>query len=193
MARLREFDEEKALEKALELFWHKGYAETSMRDVVTYTGVAHAGLYSAFGSKRDLFQAALMRHLEVTLTQLSSKLNTPEAGRAELEEFFLTMLHIVKTGNFDDGCFMANSAVAFGTEPGPILDIFNDHIERMERSFRTALENAKARGEVRSDLDPLAVADLLVTVFNGMAVLARGSSGYDRIERSVKTALKVLD
>ena len=52
MPRVREFDPDVALEKAIQLFWHKGYAETSMRDLVAHTGVAHAGLYSAFGSKR---------------------------------------------------------------------------------------------------------------------------------------------
>ena len=52
MARVREFDPKEALAKALDLFWRKGYAETTMRDVVAYTGVAHAGLYSAFGSKQ---------------------------------------------------------------------------------------------------------------------------------------------
>ena len=193
MARTKEFDPDKTFDKALALFWHKGYAETSMRDVVAYTGVAHAGLYSVFGSKRELFRSALERHLDINMTRLTAKLTSPNSGRAELEQFFFMMLEFVQTGNFDDGCFMANSAVAFGTEPGDILDIFNEHIERMESSFRIALENAKACGEVRADLDPLAVADLLVTVFNGMAVLARGNSGYDRIERSIRTALTVLD
>ncbi|MFQ5418794.1 MAG: TetR/AcrR family transcriptional regulator [Anaerolineae bacterium] len=193
MPRIREFDPDKALDKALQLFWHKGYAETSMRDVVAATGVAHAGLYSAFGGKRQLYQAALERHLNVNMTHLLSSLTTPDAGRTELEQFFEMMLTIVRTGNFEDGCFMANTAVAFGTEPSDILDIFNDHIERMESGFRSALENAKARGEVCANLNSVAVADLLVTVFNGMAVLARGGAGYGRIKRSVRTALSILD
>lgn len=193
MARTREFDPDKALDRAIELFWHKGYAETSMRDLVAYTGVAHAGLYNAFGSKRELYRAALERHRDGNMTRLLSGLASPDAGRAELEQFFDMMLTIVKTGNFQDGCFMANTAVAFGTEPSDILDIFNEHIERLETGFLNALENAKARGEVPSNLDPVAVADLLVAVFNGMAVMARGGSGCDRIERSVRTAFFVLD
>ncbi len=193
MPRTKEFDPEIALDKALKLFWHKGYAETSMRDVVAYTGVAHAGLYNVFGSKRDLFLMALKHHLKVNLPRLSAKINAPDSGRAELEQFFLFVLKIVQSGNFDDGCFMANSAVAFGTEPSDILDIFNEHVDRMENNFRTALENAKAKGEVRADLDPLSMADLLVTLFNGIAVLTRGGSGYDRIERSIRTALAMLD
>ena len=193
MARNREFDPDKALDKALELFWHKGYAETSMRDVVEYTGVAHAGLYSAFGSKRNLYKTALERHRDVNMTHLLSMLEAAAAGRAEIEQFFMMMLNIVKTGNFADGCFMANTAVSFGTEPSDILDIFTEHVERMEAGFRSALENAKAKEEVSAELDPLAVADMLVTIFNGMAVLARGGSEYGRIERSVQTALKLLD
>ena len=193
MARHREFDPDKALDKAIDIFWHNGYAETSMRDVVAYTGVAHAGLYSAFGSKRSLYRAALQRHYDVNLTQLFGAFQASDAGRAEIEQFFMMMLHIIKTGNFDNGCFMANTAVSFGTEPSDILDLFLAHIERMETGFLTALQNAKANDDVREDIDPLAVADMLVTIFNGMAVLARGGAEYGRIERSVHTALKILD
>lgn len=193
MPRLREFDPDKALRKALELFWHKGYAETSMRDLVTHTGVAHAGLYSAFGSKRALFRRALEHHQDVVMTKLLQGVEAPDSGRAELEQFFMMMLEFVRTGNFKNGCFMANTAVAFGIETSDIIDIFNDHIERMETAFHSTLERAKAQGEVRTDLDTQAIADLLVTVFNGMAVLSRGQSGYGRIERSVRTALSVLD
>jgi AcrR family transcriptional regulator len=193
MSRIREFDPDKALNKALQLFWHKGYAETSMRDLVAHTGVAHAGLYSAFGSKRALFRATLEHHRDVNMTHLLSDLESSDSGRVELEQFFTMMLTIVKTGNFKDGCFMANTAVAFGTESSDILDVFNSHIDRMEAAFQMALERAKARGEVRTNLNPRNVAVFLVTIFNGIAVLARGRSGYGRIERSIHTALSILD
>ena len=193
MARVREFDSEEALEKALELFWRKGYAETTMRDVVAYTGVAHAGLYSAFGSKRALFMKALLHHRNTTMARLLSNLKLLEAGRAELEQFFETLLHIIKTGDFQNGCFMLNTAIEFGGEDNDIMVNVHAHIEQMVHAFQGALERARERGEVRADLDPRATAEFFVSVFNGTAAFARAREPYERIERSVRTALKELD
>ena len=56
MPRTREFDPDQALEQALGLFWQRGYADTSMEDLVEVTGVSRYGLYGAFGNKRELFE-----------------------------------------------------------------------------------------------------------------------------------------
>ena len=120
-SRIREFDPDQALEKALALFWRNGYAETTMRDVVAYTGVAHAGLYSAFGSKRALFKTALVHHRNTTMAWLLRDLESPDSGRAEVEQFFETVLHIIKTGDFENGCFMLNTGIAFGGKADDIM------------------------------------------------------------------------
>ena len=193
MARVREFDPEEALENALALFWRKGYAETTMRDLVAYTGVAHAGLYSAFGSKHALFKAALLHHRNTTMTWLLRDLEAPEAGREAVEQFFETLLAIIKSGDFENGCFMLNTALAFGGEDEDIMANVHAHLEQMVQAFRGALARARERGEVRADLDAEATAEFLVSVFNGTAAFARARAPYDRIERSVCTALKELD
>ena len=193
MARVREFDPEEALEKALALFWRNGYAETTMRDVVAYTGVAHAGLYGAFGSKHDLFKAALIHHRNTTMAWLLRDLEAPDAGRPEVEQFFEALLDIIESGDFDNGCFMLNTGIAFGGKDDDIMDNVHAHLEQMVQAFQRALERAKAQGDVRADLDPRATAEFLVSVFNGTAAFARARTPYDRIERSVRTALKELD
>ena len=193
MARVREFDPEEALEKALALFWRNGYAETTMRDVVAHTGVAHAGLYSAFGSKHDLFKAALIHHRNTTMAWLLRDLESPEAGRAAVEHFFETLLTIIKRGDFENGCFMLNTGIAFGGKDDAIMANVHAHLEQMVKAFAEALERARERGEVRAELDPRATAEFFVSVFNGTAAFARARVPYDRIERSVRTALKELD
>ena len=62
MPRTKEFDPEVALERAMELFWRRGYATTSVADLVAHLGVARASLYSTFGTKHDLYVAALERY-----------------------------------------------------------------------------------------------------------------------------------
>ncbi len=62
MSRARSFDTDVALDKAMRLFWRKGYLDTSIDDLVSETGVGRSGLYGTFGGKRDLFFAALTRY-----------------------------------------------------------------------------------------------------------------------------------
>ena len=193
MPRNREFDSEQALEKALELFWQNGYAETTMRDLVAYTGVAHAGLYNAFGGKRELFKKALIHHRNTNMAWLLRELESPDSGRREIEKFFELILHIIKSGEFNNGCFMVNTGIAFGGKEDDIMANVHSHIEQMVDAFAGALTRARDKGSVRADLDPRSTAEFLVTIFNGSATLARARTPFDRIERSVRVALKELD
>lgn len=193
MARVREFDPKQALDKAMRLFWRKGYAETSMRDVVAYTGVAHAGLYNAFGGKRALYQAAL-KHYDATFgAMLIGPLEGPDAGRAEVEHLFEFVLEAVKSGGFANGCFMSNTAVEFGNDAEEVLGSARHNIERMARAIEAALGRARERKEVGADLEPAATADFLVSVFHGVSVLSRSKCAPERIEHAVRRALATLD
>ena len=61
MAREREFDPTTALDQAMLLFWERGFASTSMEDIVDSTGVSRYGIYGTFGNKRELYIASLQR------------------------------------------------------------------------------------------------------------------------------------
>lgn len=192
MARTCEFDHQETLDKAMRLFWRKGYAETSVRDLVEHTGVAHAGLYAAFGGKREFYRAAL-DHYDATYGNfLIGPMERPEAGRPEIERFFATILGAVRTKQFGDGCFMCNTAVEFGNEGDDVVSKSRNNVERMSSAFRNALKNARERSEIPAGLDPAATASFLTSTFHGIAVLARAKTPFKRIEESVKIALRVL-
>ena len=193
VARVREFDPDEALEKAMRLFWQKGYAETSMRDLVAHTGVAHAGLYAAFGGKRDLFRAALGRYGETVISGMLEGIESPHSGRAEVERCLNGLLDAAKRGVLGNGCLMCNTAIEFGDEAGPIRATVNRSSERMVRAFRGALERARGKGEVPADLNPTATAEFMVTVLHGLVVLVRSKASPERMRQRVLVALGVLD
>ena len=193
MARTREFDEDKALEDAMELFWRQGFAETSMRDVSAYTGVAHAGLYAAFGDKSNLYLSALKRYQHVIGGMIFNMLEAEESARTEIESFFYMMLGLASSAQFSNGCMICNTAVEFRDSDHEIADIARSQLERMASAFEGALTRAKARGEVRADLDPQGTASLFTATFQGLSVFARSKMPMSHAKRAVETALAFLD
>ena len=87
MARPKEFDIDQVLDRATELFWTKGYEETSMRDLEEGLGVGRQSLYSTFGDKRDLFLAALDRYSSLQQERIEPLL-APDAGLAAIRAYF---------------------------------------------------------------------------------------------------------
>lgn len=177
----------------MELFWHKGYAETSMRDIAAHTGVSHAGLYGAFGDKRDLFKKTLRLYDQVIGAKIIGPLEAPDAGRTEIEALFYMVLGFVIAGQFENGCLMCNTAVEFGDESGDVLGLAQANLIRMADAFEAALARAEARGEVRDGLDPKATAAFLTAIFHGVSVMSRAQMPSDYVKSTILTALAVLD
>ena len=177
----------------MELFWRKGFADTSIRDLVRHTGVAHAGLYGEFGGKEELFSAALQRYIDTILAKLILVVEAPGAGLAELKRFFERWATEARKGTFYEGCFLCNSAIEFGDESGIVRQQVSRCIDRISSAFEGALLRAKENGELRSDLDPAETAGFLVDTFLGAAVLLRSKVKPTYVIQSMKVALKIFE
>ena len=88
MARYKEFDQDKALNKAMTLFWQKGYASTSIQDLVDHMGIGRRSLYDTFKSKHDLFLAALDRYRDIAYESTSRSGERLVSPKAAIQEIF---------------------------------------------------------------------------------------------------------
>ena len=80
--RPRLFDLELALDRALNVFWRKGYEGTSLADLTDEMGINRPSLYAAFGNKEALFRRAMERYEQKTASCLRSALDEPNVLRA---------------------------------------------------------------------------------------------------------------
>ena len=81
IGRPRAFDAEKALDRALQVFWRKGYEGTSLPDLTKAMGINRPSLYAAFGNKEALFRKAIDRYVHVTACHVREALQAVVAGQ----------------------------------------------------------------------------------------------------------------
>jgi TetR/AcrR family transcriptional repressor of nem operon len=192
LARKREFDPDTLVEKAMLLFWEKGYAETSVRDLVEATGVAHAGLYAAFEDKEGLYAASLMKYQGMVSEMLYAKLLEPDAGLGTVVEFFEFVLAQSKKAPFSNGCMMANTSVEFGESNERLQKLVLTNLKKLTAAFQNALVVAQEHGELASDHNVDQLAAGLAASFQGLSILARAGAPQKTITGAVSATLAQL-
>lgn len=88
MARPREFDEEKALDAAMQVFWEKGFEATSLSDLTSRMGIQRPSIYSTFGDKKGLFEAALRKYTSSHAAYVRNKLQNNSSVKEAFRDFF---------------------------------------------------------------------------------------------------------
>ena len=172
MARPRTYDPDAALDRAMRLFWQKGYAETSMADLVDATGVSRYGFYSEFGDKDALFEKCVALYAQTVIGRGLGPLEAPDAGLAEIETYFANLRRTIGASE-RKGCLIGNTATA-GLSPTEAVDaLVAEHYGRMRAAYRNALAHAADAGDIAGDPD--ALADFMVGVVNGCLASFRAS------------------
>jgi TetR/AcrR family transcriptional repressor of nem operon len=193
MARPREFDVDETLERAMALFWEKGYEATSVQDLVERTGVSRSSLYSVYGDKQGVFLAALDRYRDQVVARRLCDLEGADSALAEVRAYFAGLAQPGRGESMRHGCLMTNSAVERAPSDAVSARRIRAHLERMEAAFRGALGRARARGEVRPDTHVEDLARYLTGSAQGLGVMARAGSPIASLTGVVRGILKTLD
>jgi TetR/AcrR family transcriptional repressor of nem operon len=173
VGRPRSFDEEKALEAAAECFWSRGFEATSVRDLTCNMGIAGPSLYNAYGGKRGLFAAALDHYCNRTMRERIARLEASASGVAAIEAFFQDVIEKSLKDSGRKGCFLVNAALEVAPHDPSLAEAIFGYFEEIRSFFRRHIEEAQAKGETPSSIDPGLYATHLLSVLMGIRVLAR--------------------
>jgi AcrR family transcriptional regulator len=188
MGRPREFDIDRALECAIEVFWRKGYDGTSISDLTEAMGISPPSLYAAFGNKEALFRKALYRYVETLADHWHKALHAPTAREA-VEHLLYGSADFLTTKSNPPGCLFVRSSMACHEAAEEVRCEMGARGAAGEGPLRERLEQAKAEGELPADFDAADYARFVVTVMEGMAVRAAEGAGRTDLHRVAKLAL----
>ena len=191
MGRPRSFDIDGALDRALQVFWRKGYEGTSLSDLTKAVGVNRPSLYAAFGDKDALFRKALDRYLHGPAAYTQEALKEPTA-RAVVERLLRGAADLNTAPHNPGGCLMVQGALACGEAADSIRQELSACRAAGEAAIRRRLQRAKSEGDLSTDADPADLARYIATVLYGMAVQAAGGANRGKLQRVVEMALRTL-
>ncbi|GAA2522904.1 TetR/AcrR family transcriptional regulator [Winogradskya humida] len=191
MARLREFDTELAVARAMELFWLRGYEATSVRDLTEALGVGQGSLYAAFGSKDGLYRAALTRYRETLAADALASLEESGDARTVIRAMLLERVAIATDGA--RGCLLVNAIAERLPGDTATARAVRETLDASRDALAEVLRAAGRRGEIRTGRDPVTLAAFLVTFLNGLLVVSKVTPEVRELEPLVEIALSTLD
>ena len=193
MPRPREFNADAALNRALDVFWSKGYEATSVDDLCAITGLSRSSLYSTFGSKRDLLLRSVDRYVERRTPDIAAILAQPMPVREALATLARQFIEQIVSGPGRRGCFLGNCAAELPRGDRAALARVRQGLAQTEATFRAALMRAVACGELPSDVDIRALARFLTAGFQGLRLIGKVNPGRAALEDVARTMLQCLD
>ncbi len=189
MARKSNFDRNEKLTQAMQLFWQKGYSNTSISDLIETLQINRFSLYNSFGDKQRLYYEALETYLTSISYPGTDILSSNEASIEELEQFLIQFAELQKQNSC--GCLIQNALVEHAGEDQVVLNKGNLLFDYLLNIITNAIINAQHQDKIASKHNANMMAQLILTQMQGMRVLGKAKR-YDDLEAALKGLLALI-
>jgi AcrR family transcriptional regulator len=180
--RPREFDREKALEKAMQMFWALGYEATSMADLRAALGITQASLYAAFGSKEQLFREAVDLYRRTANSSTVRALETGRTAREAVQTMLQAAVDALSAPGTPGGCLIVLGATNCAPENRAVQDYLFSVRRQICGAILARLRKGQRDGDLPKAAPISALASYYATVLHGLALQSR-----DRVPRKALT------
>lgn len=190
MVRRKEYDRQDVLEKAVFLFWQKGYKASSMSDIVHATGLNTASMYKEFGDKDGLFEAAL-EFYQLNIMSRRIQILDEEPNIKGVEAVLESVVNGASSEEYK-GCLMMNHLAQIHTISPQAARQVNDFCTRMENLLEIALHNAQISGDIPTNKDPAILASFVMCSIHGLVLYGRHPNKNEEIRKLYEVLLSTL-
>ncbi len=192
--RTKAFDQEAVIEQAMALFCEKGYAATSIRDLVAHLGVSSSSLYSTFGDKDAIFLLALKQHSHMELEMLRQVLSQPaENPKAVLMQMFQGLIDSLLANQLPGGSLTLKASVELEHRKPEVSAVIAEHAEKAAALFAEFLKRADQTGQIHLRQPARQVADYILFNFFNLNFLAKVNPNRACLQNYVNLVLSILD
>lgn len=189
MARTKTFDENAVLDKAVHLFWEKGFLATSAEDLVNTLGICRASLYDTYGNKREIFIKSVKKYIEEQSEPLISFLLSSDDAKASITKVFND---IIVADNAKYGCLIVNTSVEFTGQDLEIQSLIKNINNKIENALSTVIQKSQANGKMSNKTNSNNLAQFLFNNILGLRVSLRTGKSGEAKKKIIEIALSVI-
>jgi TetR/AcrR family transcriptional repressor of nem operon len=171
--RPRSFDTEAAVERAMGVFWSRGYHATALPDLLRATKLSRGSLYAAFGDKHSLFLRALDRYVGDAVRRMDIELASTREPVEALRAYLAGYVDRTSGANGRRGCLLVAAAMELAGHDAEVDRRIGSFFKAMEARVDDALSRAKAAGKLADGVEPSVAARILVCFVEGLRVVGK--------------------
>jgi TetR/AcrR family transcriptional repressor of nem operon len=192
MPRVKLFDENEVLTKAMNLFWKQGYSATSVQDLVNHLGINRASLYDTFGDKGQLFKKSFELYRKTNLEGVIHFFENQPNVKIGFSELFDIAIQEDVLDKDNKGCFVVNTTTELIPNDESLLIILEKNKQDFEEVFYNYLKKGQESGQLKTTHDLKSLATLFYTLYNGIRVVSKTRPNKKETSDSIKIALSLL-
>jgi AcrR family transcriptional regulator len=191
--RPRAYDPAEALKAARNVFWLKGYAATSLDDIVEATGMNRPSLYSAFGDKEAIYLAALRMQGDALVASIAGAVALDLRLKPFLDLFFKACIDSYRAGPAGPrGCFLVGTALTESLAREDVGTVVRETFEKCDDLLEGRFKRAKKDDDLPKTADARAFALLVSSTMHELAMYARSGATRASLEDRVAMARKLI-
>lgn len=189
MARKANFDRDEKLLVAMNLFWRKGFSNTSISDLTDELNINRFSLYNTYGDKQQLYYEALDAYLKKVSLPSLENLSKDDASLREIEAFLTSFAKLQRKSNY--GCFVQNALVEHAGEDNDVLRMGHFLFDHLIEIMSEAIKNAQRETLIPKTLKPKELACFILNNMQGMRVLGKAKR-YDDLDTALSCLLTLI-
>jgi TetR/AcrR family transcriptional regulator, transcriptional repressor for nem operon len=191
MARPKEFDRDVAVERAMSVFWSKGFAATSTDDLLQAMKIGRQSMYDTFGDKRRLYVEALERYQQESVARHIKRLRSTASPLAGIEALLIGVISSDRTTR-EMGCMGVGAVCEFGNADRELVQLRTKSSGVLHRALLERLQAALIADEIAKTVDIERAAHFVETTMLGLQVAARAGGSVQALRDTAAFALAGL-
>jgi AcrR family transcriptional regulator len=182
MARPKEFDQDKALRKAIRLFSQQGFAATSTDELMRCMDIGRQSMYDTFGDKRALFLRALELYVTESVRSIGVELDRNGSALAAVRNALMSFAEREELSS-SEGCMGLNAIGEFGRRDADVTRITRNAARIQRQNLMKVFARAKIQGEVDADADLEGMAEFFESTLAGIRIAAKAGKSRQALRK----------
>jgi len=186
------FDEKEVLQKAMQLFWLKGYNGTSLDDLLKTTGLSRSSIYNSYGNKQGIFMQCLQYYRDWLLNTVMEAITKLKSPVKKIEMVFKISVDKLLKDKERKGCLIVNTATELANLEEEISLFMKEFEKEWETLFQDWIKEGQLTGEISKSFSSLALSRHLYNSYQGIKIIAKTTNDRKTLEDIVNVSLSVL-